>query len=136
MTRARRAFEGGSHEDDLPFVSFVTGQEVAGIQGLSYLALDRPDRAADCFRSATAAPSQAHRRNQVYYTVQLARAASRQGDVGEAARAGLKVLPEVGRVRSGRVSRLLAEVRASLAVTGSSAPQALEFVGAYDRVLV
>ncbi|MEU5525501.1 hypothetical protein ABZ744_00995 [Micromonospora chersina] len=136
MTRARRAFDGGTHEDDLPFISFVTAQEVTGIQGLSYLALDRPDRAAECFRSVTGTPSAAHRRNQVYYTVQLARAASRHGDVGEAARVGMRALPEVGRVRSGRVSGLLAEVRSDIAVAGRSALEVREFVEAYDRALI
>ncbi|WP_167667559.1 hypothetical protein [Micromonospora narathiwatensis] len=136
MTSARRAFEGGSHEDDLPFISFVTAQEVTGIQGLSYLALDRANRAAGCFRSVTADPSPTHRRNQVYYTVQLARAASRQGDASDAARAGMSVLPEVGRVRSGRVFRLLADVRSHLALAGRSTPQAREFVEAYDMAVV
>ncbi|WP_225853605.1 hypothetical protein [Micromonospora sp. AMSO31t] len=136
MTRARRAFDGGTHEDDLPFISFVTAQEVTGIQGLSYLVLDRPDRAAECFRSVTGSPSAAHRRNQVYYTVQLALAASRQGDVGEAARVGMRALPKVNRVRSGRVTRLLAEVRSDMAVAGRSVPQVREFVEAYDRALV
>ncbi|WP_233601120.1 MULTISPECIES: helix-turn-helix domain-containing protein [Micromonospora] len=135
MTRARRAFDGGGHEDDLPFISFVTAQEVTGIQGLSYLALNQPGRAAECFRAVTDAPSAAHRRNQLYYTVQLARAASRHGDADEAARAGLKALPGARAVRSGRVSRLLAEVRSDLAGTGRSAPQVREFVEAYDRTL-
>ncbi|WP_231934821.1 hypothetical protein [Micromonospora viridifaciens] len=136
MTRARRAFEGGSHEDDLPFISFVTAQEVTGIQGLSYLALGRPDRAAGCFRAITAAPSAAHQRNNVYYTVQLARAVGRQGDAGEAARVGLSLLPKVDRVRSGRVSRLLGEVRSSLSAARDSISEAREFVEAYDRALV
>lgn len=135
MTRARRASDGGKHEDDLPFISFVTPQEVTGIQGLSYLALDRADRAANCFRSITTAPADAHRRNQLYYTVQLARAASRQRDFEGAAQAGLKALPEVGRVRSGRVTRLLTEVRSALAGAGRSLPQARAFVDAYDGTL-
>ncbi|WP_255510630.1 hypothetical protein [Micromonospora sp. WP24] len=135
ITRARRAFDGGSHEDDPPFISFVTAQEVTGIQGLSYLALERPDRAADCFRAVTGSPSATHRRNNVYYTVQLARAASQHGDVGEAVLAGMRALPEVGQVRSGRVARLLADVRSRLAVAGRSAPPALNFVEAYDRAM-
>ncbi|MEU5943754.1 hypothetical protein ABZ807_32420 [Micromonospora sp. NPDC047548] len=135
MTKARRAFEGGSHQDDLPFISFVSPQEVTGIQGLSYLALDRPGRAAESFRAVMAAPSAAHRRNGVYYTVQLARAACRKGDVDEAAGAAMKVLPEVGRVRSGRVSRLLVEVRSDLGSSARWAPRAREFVEAYDGAL-
>ncbi|WP_052744985.1 helix-turn-helix domain-containing protein [Micromonospora sp. HK10] len=135
MTRARRAFDGGEHEDDLPFISFVTAQEVTGIQGLSLLALGQADRAARCFRSVAAAPAENHRRNRLYYTVQFARAANRQGDVDSAARAGLSALPEVGRVRSGRVSALLAEVRSDLAGARASLPRVQEFIDAYDGTL-
>ncbi|WP_309227194.1 helix-turn-helix domain-containing protein [Micromonospora thermarum] len=135
MTRVRRAFDGGEHEDDLPFITFVTAQEVTGIQGLSYLVLGRADRAAICFRSVTATPAGTHRRNQLYYTVQFARAANRQGDFESAAEAGLKALPEVGRVRSGRVSALLAEVRSDLAGAGTSLPRVREFIDAHDGTL-
>ncbi|WP_308042522.1 hypothetical protein [Micromonospora sp. PLK6-60] len=134
MTRARRAFEGGSHEDDLPFISFVTAQEVTGIQGLSYLELDRPDRAAACFRSAITVQSDAHRRNRVHYTVQLARASIREGDLAGGVEAGLHVLPELAQVRSGRTLRVLSEVRSSLA-THRSVPEARDFVDAYDGAL-
>ncbi|WP_146752913.1 helix-turn-helix domain-containing protein [Micromonospora saelicesensis] len=135
VTRARRAFDGGEHEDDLPFISFVTAQEVTGIQGLSYLVLGRADRATSCFRSVMTAPAETHRRNQLYYTVQFARAANLQGDFESAAETGLKALPEVGRVRSGRVSALLAEVRSDLVSAGSSSPRVREFVSAYDGTL-
>lgn len=135
MTRAHRAFDGGEHEDDLPFISFVTAHEVTGIQGLSLLALGHADRAARCFRSVTTAPAETYRRNQLYYTVQFARAANRQGDLRSAAQAGLKVLPEVGRVRSGRVSGLLAELRSDLADVGTSLPSVREFIDAYDGTL-
>ncbi|MDO3700967.1 hypothetical protein Q3W71_04650 [Micromonospora sp. C28SCA-DRY-2] len=132
MTRARRSFDSGDHEDDLPFISFVTHQEVTGIQGLSYLALGRASRAAACFRSITAVPGGRFRRNKVYYTVQLARAARLQGDFVGTAQAGLKALPDIGPVRSGRVSALLAGVRSSLEGAPTSLPQVREFADAYD----
>ncbi|MEV0002262.1 helix-turn-helix transcriptional regulator [Micromonospora sp. NPDC050980] len=134
MTKARRAFEAGSHEDDPPFISFVTEQEVRAINGLSYLALDRPDRAAACFRAITASPPDAHRRNRVYSTVQLARASIRQGDVPGAANAALAVLPELHQVRSGRTLRVLAEVRSGLDAH-RAVPEARQFFEVYDGSL-
>ncbi|GAB3063390.1 helix-turn-helix domain-containing protein [Micromonospora schwarzwaldensis] len=134
MTNARRAFEGGSHEDDLPFISFVTEHEVTAITGLSYLALDRPERAASCFRAITASPADAYRRNRVYSTAQLARASGRQGDVPGAARAALAVLPELQAVRSGRTLRVLAEVRSSLDAH-RAVPEARQFIDVYEGTM-
>ncbi|WBC14212.1 XRE family transcriptional regulator [Micromonospora sp. WMMA1998] len=132
MTRARRAFDGGSHEDDLPFISFVTEQEVTAITGLSYLALDRPDRAAACFRAITASAPDAYRRNRVYSTAQLARASIRQGDVAGAARAATAVLPALRQVRSGRTIRVLAEVRSGLNAH-RAVPEARQFFDMCDE---
>lgn len=134
MTRARSEFDGGSHEDDLPFISFVTAEEVTGIGGLSYLVLGQPERAATSFRAVTGAPSAAHRRNAVYYKVQLARAEWWKGDVDEAARVGIEALPLLGPVQSGRVSRLLAEVRSRLGASAGKTPRTRAFVEAYDSV--
>ncbi len=80
-------------------------------------------------------PGEGFRRNKLYYTVQLARAARQQGNFVGAAQAGLEALPEIGRVRSGRVSALLAEVRSSLEGTSASLPRVREFVDAYDETL-
>ncbi|WP_259275632.1 helix-turn-helix domain-containing protein [Micromonospora chalcea] len=135
MTKARRAFDGGSHDDDLPFLSFVSEQEVSGIQGLAYLELDRPDRAAACFRTATSGPANAYRRNRVHYMVQLSRALVRQGEIGGGAGAGFSVLSELGRVRSGRTLRVLSEVRSNL-TAHRMVPEVRQFVDAYNRTLV
>ncbi|MFI5927178.1 helix-turn-helix domain-containing protein [Micromonospora sp. NPDC051543] len=135
MTKARRELERGPHEDDLAFVSFVNEQEVNGIQGLSYLALERPDRAAQSFRALIANPSPGHRRNQVLYTIDLADAAYQQGDTNEAARIALDVLPAVRQMNSGRVSRNLAQVRAKLAALRDATATTREFVDAYDRAV-
>ncbi|MEV1111170.1 hypothetical protein AB0I95_21430 [Micromonospora sp. NPDC049751] len=135
MTKARRELERGPHEDDLGFVDFVNEQEVNGIQGLSYLALDRPDRAAQSFRALIANPSPGHRRNQVLYTIELAKAAYQQGDVNEAARIALDVLPAVSQMNSGRISRNLAQVRSNLAMPRQATAATRQFVAAYDRAV-
>jgi hypothetical protein len=134
MTKARRDLDRGTHEDDQPFLQFVNAQEVSGIEGLSYLALGRPDRASDSFRSVVASPSLVNRRNHVYYTVCLAKAASRKGDVNQAARTALAVLPSVSGINSTRVSRLLAGIRSDLAHSRQATAATREFVDAYDRV--
>jgi tetratricopeptide (TPR) repeat protein len=131
-TKARRQFAHGSHEDDLPFLQFVTAQEVRGIQGLSYLALGRPDRAAESFRAITGNPSPGHPRNQVYYTVHLAEAAYRLGDVNEAARMALSALPMLSHMSSKRVSRHLAQIRSNLGQPQRATAATREFVDAYD----
>ncbi|MGA4726203.1 hypothetical protein ACPB67_02180 [Micromonospora taraxaci] len=135
MTKARRDLERGPHEDDLGFVDFVNEQEVNGIQGLSYLALDRPDRAAQSFRAIIANPSPGHRRNQVYYAVHLSQATYQQGDVNEAARIALDALPAVSQMNSGRITRNLAQVRSNLATSRQVTTAARQFVSAYDSAV-
>ncbi|MFI7075770.1 hypothetical protein ACIBO1_00565 [Micromonospora sp. NPDC049903] len=129
MTKARHEFDHGPHEDDLPFLQFVTTQELTGIQGLSHLALGKPARAAESFRAISSRPSAGHRRNHIYYTVRLAEAELRCGDTHSAAHTGLRTLPEVKALNSGRTMRHLAQVKSHLG-RERSAP-AREFVDAY-----
>ncbi|WFE33096.1 helix-turn-helix transcriptional regulator [Micromonospora sp. WMMD975] len=135
MTKARREFERGASEDDMPFLHFVTAQEVQGIEGLSYLAMGRADRAADAFRAITENIPPALRRNRIYYTVQLADAQCRLGDVNEAARTAMDVLPELDQVSSGRVWRHLAQVRSSLGQAQRPTATSRGFIDAYDQVV-
>lgn len=135
MTKARRELDRGSHEDDQGFVHFVNAQELKGIEGLSYLALDRPERAVQSLRSITTNPSPSHRRNQVYYTVRLSEATFQQGDVNEAARIALDVLPAVLQINSKRVSQHLAQVRRSLAAPRQATTTTRQFVDAYDQAV-
>ncbi|MET8356361.1 XRE family transcriptional regulator [Micromonospora sp. NPDC005171] len=133
MTKARHEFDRGSQEDDQGFVHFVNAQELNGIEGLSYLALNRPERAVQSLRSITANPSLGHRRNQVYYTVRLSEAAYQQGDVNEAARIALDVLPAVRQINSKRVTQHLAQVRRTLAAPRQATTTTRQFVDAYDQ---
>ncbi|MET8362200.1 hypothetical protein ABZU53_01335 [Micromonospora sp. NPDC005194] len=135
MTKARQALDHGAHEDDEGFVHFVNAQEVNGIEGISYLALGRPERAAQSLRAVTDNPSPNHRRNEVYYTVRLAEAACQQGDVNQAARIALDVLPAVRQISSKRVSQHLAQVRANLAARRDANTTTRQFVDAYDRAV-
>ncbi|WUR61001.1 tetratricopeptide repeat protein [Micromonospora chokoriensis] len=135
MTKARRELERGTHEDDPGFVHFVNSQELNGIEGLSYLELGRPGRAAQSFRAIIANPSPGHRRNQVYYAVHLSQATYQQGDVNEAARIALDALPAVSRMNSGRITRHLAQVRSNLATSRQGTTAARQFLSAYDRAV-
>ncbi|RGC67437.1 hypothetical protein C5N14_18965 [Micromonospora sp. MW-13] len=136
MTKARREFERGTHQDDLPFLGFVTDHEMTGVQGTSFLVLGNPERAAQSFRAMTMDLSPSHRRNQLYYTTRLAEATYKQGDVNEAARIGMSVLPAIGQVSSGRVSRHLAQLRSNLGRPQGSTATTREFVDAYAAAAV
>ncbi|GGM21366.1 hypothetical protein GCM10011608_02540 [Micromonospora sonchi] len=131
MARAHREFDRGPHEDDLPFLQFVNTDEMTGIQGLSFLALGRPARAAESFRLDCDDPGTIHRRNQILRTVQLSEAEYRCGDIQQAAQTGLGVLPAVKELNSKRTERRFAQVKARLA--GERSPAAREFVDAYNE---
>ncbi|MFG2064519.1 helix-turn-helix domain-containing protein [Micromonospora sp. NPDC048871] len=133
MAKARHELERGPHEDDEGFVHFVNEQEVQGIRGLSYLDLDKPDRAAEAFRSVAEHPSPQHRRNQVYYAVHLTEATRRQGDINEAARMALDVLPAVRRLNSQRVTKHLGQIRSDLGRLRQPTAPVREFTQAYDE---
>ncbi|MFI0791448.1 helix-turn-helix domain-containing protein [Micromonospora rubida] len=135
MTKAHREFDRGTNEDDMPFLHFVTPQELRGIEGLSYLALGRPERAAQAFRTITENPSPTLQRNQIYYMVQLADAECRQGNLNAAARTALNVLPAMSQVSSGRVSHHLAQVRLSLGQPQRSTADTRQFVDVYDQAV-
>ncbi|MEU4643008.1 hypothetical protein, partial [Micromonospora sp. NPDC023814] len=100
-----------------------------------YLALGRPDHAADAFRAITENPSAVLRRNQIYYSVQLASAAYRQGNLDEAAYTAMNLLPELGQVSSGRVTHHLAQIRSDLGQPQRSTAATRKFVEAYDQAV-
>ncbi|MEU9504811.1 hypothetical protein AB0D32_00825 [Micromonospora sp. NPDC048170] len=135
MSKAHREFERGASEDDMPFLHFVTAQEVKGIEGLAYLALGRPERAASAFRTITENPSPVLRRNQIYYSVQLADAAYRQGNLDEAAYTAMSLLPDIGQVSSARVSLHLAQIRSNLGQPRRSTAATRKFLQAYDEAV-
>ncbi|WP_434743021.1 helix-turn-helix domain-containing protein [Micromonospora sp. SH-82] len=135
MTKARREYERGTHDDDASFLEFVNDQEMNGVQGMCHLTLGHLDRARKAFTAIVDNPSPTHRRNRIYYSVQLAEAACRQGNLDEAAHVAMGVLPDVGQVSSGRVSKHLDQVRAALAQPQRSTAATREFVEAYDQAV-
>ncbi|SCL28632.1 hypothetical protein GA0070616_3731 [Micromonospora nigra] len=133
IAKARRELDHGAHEDDQGFVHFVNVQEMHSIRGSCYLSLGNPGRAAEAHRLATENPSTQLRRNQVSYSVHLAEATYRQGDVNQAARMALAVLPEVRQISSQRVTRHLGQIRANMGRNASSTLAVREFIDAYDQ---
>ncbi|WP_323374138.1 helix-turn-helix transcriptional regulator [Plantactinospora alkalitolerans] len=134
VSKALTHLDRGTHEDDLPVLAFVTEREARASQGLAYLALGRPDRAAAMFRANTAAsPTPGHERNDVADRVLLAEAVRRQHDAGQAAEIALAVLPSVAALQSRRTAAWLAEVRAGIGRERSRSPKVRAFVEAYDQ---
>ncbi|MFC8850410.1 MULTISPECIES: hypothetical protein [unclassified Micromonospora] len=135
FAKSRQEFDRGLHEDDLPFIHFVDEQELTGLQGMAHLALGRPGRAAEAFRTIAEAPAATYRRNQLLYTLEFANAAYLQGDVNGAARTALNALPLLHQMSSGRVTQLFGRVRSSLGRPQRSTAATREFVDAYDQAV-
>jgi transcriptional regulator with XRE-family HTH domain len=132
LTRAKYEFDKGERQDDLPFLSFLTTQETLGLEGMSYVALSRPDRATVTFRALSEMPDPAHPRNTVHYQIGLADAELRMGDVTAAGRSAIAALPGVLAINSRRTSRRLKRLRDDLAPHRAVA-QARAFVDLYDE---
>ena len=85
------------------------------------------------FQTITDTPDPSYRRNNVYYTVQLAEATRRQGEIPAAIAAALQAIPAVAAMRSVRTRRLLTKLRSDLGTYAPSLPEAQEFTDAYDK---
>jgi hypothetical protein len=108
---------------------------VAGIDGLSHLALGLPSRAAAAFDAIRGSSETVYLRNHAYYTVQLAEATRRQGDLAGAADVASAVLPTITKMQSRRTTQLVAKLRSDLCSV-SPAPRAVRrFVDAYDQAV-
>jgi hypothetical protein len=133
LTKARSQLDRGNHEDDPLYLQFVTSTEATGIEGLSRLALAQPQRAVRAFRTVTETPDNTYRRNQGYYTVQLAEATRRHGDVSGASEIALNALPTIANLRSRRTRRLFDSFRVEMG--GHTSTASRNFVGAYDQAV-
>ncbi|MEO3745048.1 helix-turn-helix transcriptional regulator [Plantactinospora sp. B5E13] len=134
LSKALTQFDRGSHDDDLPFLGFVTEREVGCLQGLSYLALGRPDRATALFQGIVSAPTTpGYERNTVYDRVLLAEATWRQGNVVEAAEIAHAALPDVAGLQSRRTAARLGQVRTGLGRERTRSPKVRAFVEEYDQ---
>jgi hypothetical protein len=135
MAQTLSAFDRGTTQDDPAYISFVTPMEVAGIQGQSHLDLGDPQKACHLFEALATNPDPEYRRNRVYWSVQLAAATSRQGDVDKASHLALVALPAVASLRSKRVARHFASLRHDLGDQATRSTAAREFVTAYDEAV-
>lgn len=133
MANAKTQLDQGPHADDPLFVHFVTDQEAASIEGLSYLSMERPDRAVAAFAAAAQGVDANRQRNRGYYTVWHAAAAARQRDIVRASHIGLDAVPLVAGLTSGRTTRLLASLRDHVEPHRRTAPIVRDFAAAYDE---
>jgi hypothetical protein len=131
MAHAYSHLDRGPHEDDPLYVGFVTPMEAAGIAGLSYLALGKPDRAASEFQNIAENPDPFYRRNVAYYTVRFAQATAAGNDIAGASEIGLEAIPVVAGLESSRTHRLLGDLRTMVEPHRRSAPAAGDFADAY-----
>ncbi|GIG88729.1 helix-turn-helix domain-containing protein [Plantactinospora endophytica] len=135
LARARTEMDRGSSEEDPSYIRFVTPLELTGIEGLSHLALGRPDRAVSAFRRIVDTPDPTYRRNHGYYTLKLADAYHRRGDISGASETALAALPLTDGLRSRRVTEIFRTLRTELGAHVSRVSRAAEFTAAYDRAV-
>ncbi|MFV2094649.1 helix-turn-helix transcriptional regulator [Micromonospora sp. LOL_014] len=134
LVKAKTQFDQGLYDDDPVYTAFVTNNEVIAAEGLSHLALGRPDRAAASFRRES--PDPIFKRNEYLGRVNLANALHQQGDSAEAGAIALSALPAVASLESRRTRRRLASLRADLGRTAPHVPAARDFIEAYDAAKV
>ncbi|WJK43268.1 helix-turn-helix transcriptional regulator [Solwaraspora sp. WMMA2056] len=132
LARAKTALDRGPSDDDPPYTWHVGEREVNGAEGLSHLALGRPDRAISCLQARVAHHDPVYRRNQILGKVSLAIALHQQGDSTAAGTVALDALPEIADLKSGRGRKRLAGLRADLGQVADQVPAARDFVEAYD----
>jgi transcriptional regulator with XRE-family HTH domain len=134
LVKAKTQFDHGLHDDDPVYTGFVTENEVIAAEGLSHLAIGRPDRAAASFRRER--PDPIFKRNEYLGRVNLANALHQQGDSAEAGAIALTALPAVASLESKRTRHRLASLRADLGRTAPHVPAARDFIEAYDAAKV
>jgi hypothetical protein len=130
--KATTLLDQATRDDEPTYVHFVGTAEASGIAGLSYLAMGRPDRAATMFRAIIERPDPSYRRNVGYYTVRLAEALGRQGDLAGASAAGRDAIPLVAGLDSGRTARFLGQFRRAIQPHLASSVEARDFADLYD----
>jgi transcriptional regulator with XRE-family HTH domain len=130
LAHAKNEFGNGASADDPPWIRSLTAAEVAGIEGMSYAALGKPERAAGQFRTALDMAEADFARNACYYQVRLAEALHEAGDVVGACETAAEAVPAVAAIRSSRTRNRLAALR--LKATSAN-PAAREFADRYDE---
>jgi DNA-binding XRE family transcriptional regulator/tetratricopeptide (TPR) repeat protein len=132
LAKATVQLDRGLRDDEPVYLHFVSPSEFAGIAGLGHLAMDQPDRAAVLFRQIVADPDPAYKRNVGYYTVRLADALGRQGDITGACEAGREAMNVVAGLDSARTIRFLGQFRRAIQPHLAASVEARSFADAYD----
>lgn len=135
MANARSELASGKRDNDPLFVHFVSPQEIDSIEGRSYLALGKPDRARTALASATETPDPERTRNQGFYLVWHATAAAEAYDIDQASQLGLSATRLVADLGSERTIGVLAALRSRVEPHRRNVPEADEFAIAYDMEL-
>jgi transcriptional regulator with XRE-family HTH domain len=92
IARARRELDRGARDDDPPWIQFVDESEIASQEAKGHHNLGDPKTASAFHRQSLDVPG-ISRRNRACGQAQLAGALADSGDVSEAVREGLSVLP-------------------------------------------
>lgn len=135
LVKAKTAFDQGTRDDDEPYLGFVNADELNGIEGASFLALNRPDRAELAYRRAVVDADPTYRRNLAIRKVQVAEALRQQGDFTGASEIALEAVPTVTGMNSRRTSKRLAALRTHLGEVTPRVPLARDFAAAYDAAV-
>jgi hypothetical protein len=128
---AKNEFGKGASSDDPPWIRSLTLAEMAGIEGVSHVALGNPVRAAGQLRAAVGLAEADFARNACFYQVRLAEALLQAGDVTGACETASEVVPAVAAMSSSRTRNRLAALRRT---AGVSSPAARGFADSYDSV--
>jgi transcriptional regulator with XRE-family HTH domain len=124
---ARRELDRGDHPSDPHWAMFVSPAEVTGHEGVAFLAMGQAAHAASLFRDLLADPAMPAR-NDAVWRATLAAALTAEGDHGQGAAEGLRVLTALeGPVKSVRTLNQLRPVR-------RRAPRGSEFATRFDAV--
>ena len=134
-TKAKIAFDRGTREDDQPYLGFVNGDELHGVEGIAQLALGQPRLAESCIRQGIEEADPAYHRNVVISNVQLAEALRRQGDYIGASDLALASVPAVTEINSRRTRQMFAQLRTNLGEIAPRVPRARDFAAAYDSAV-
>ena len=130
---AKRVLALAPNGDEPQWTRFLTPLSLAGLTGVSRLALGQTARAENELRQVASGQPFDRRWAAAYYTVQLAQAAANLGDSAEAGRLAQQALPNVMAMSSDWLHRDTRVLRNQLARTSDAKVAAREFVAAYDE---
>jgi transcriptional regulator with XRE-family HTH domain len=135
LAKAKTQFDHGQAEDDPLYLLFLSPLEMTTVEGVSLMALGRPDRAVPCLLAGLDGADPAYQRNIASTKVHLSQALLKQGDYAGSAETALEATPSVAALRSRRTRQRLGCVRSGLGAVSSRIPRARDFTDAYDSAM-